>query len=92
MANQFINFLGLSFDRDDDIVALRNTVQQFVQADIAIQKIQLDGGRDDLALSRHSDFFGATVFLRDAKPYEIGAGTSKIRDMFIGCELFDETQ
>ncbi|HLL12950.1 MAG TPA: acyl-CoA dehydrogenase family protein, partial [Rubrivivax sp.] len=29
--------------------------------------------------------------LRDAKPYEIGAGTSEIRRMLIGRELFAET-
>jgi isovaleryl-CoA dehydrogenase len=28
---------------------------------------------------------------RDAKLYEIGAGTSEIRRMLIGRELFDET-
>ncbi len=31
-------------------------------------------------------------FLRDAKLYEIGAGTSEIRRMLIGRELFEETQ
>ena len=30
--------------------------------------------------------------LRDAKLYEIGAGTSEIRRMLIGRELFDETK
>lgn len=30
-------------------------------------------------------------FLRDAKLYEIGAGTSEIRRMLIGRELFEET-
>ena len=30
-------------------------------------------------------------FLRDAKLYEIGAGTSEIRRMLIGRELFGET-
>ncbi len=29
--------------------------------------------------------------LRDAKLYDIGAGTSEIRRMLIGRELFDET-
>ena len=29
--------------------------------------------------------------LRDAKLYEIGAGTSEIRRMLIGRELFEET-
>ena len=31
------------------------------------------------------------AFLRDAKLYEIGAGTSEIRRMLIGRELFDKT-
>ncbi len=31
-------------------------------------------------------------FLRDAKLYEIGAGTSEIRRMLIGRELFNETK
>jgi isovaleryl-CoA dehydrogenase len=30
--------------------------------------------------------------LRDAKLYEIGAGTSEIRRMLIGRELFNETK
>ncbi|MCY4177615.1 MAG: acyl-CoA dehydrogenase family protein, partial [Endozoicomonadaceae bacterium] len=30
-------------------------------------------------------------FLRDAKLYEIGAGTSEIRKMLIGRELFEES-
>ena len=30
--------------------------------------------------------------LRDAKLYEIGAGTSEIRRMLIGRELFEETK
>jgi hypothetical protein len=31
-------------------------------------------------------------YLRDAKLYEIGAGTSEIRRMLIGRELFQETK
>lgn len=31
------------------------------------------------------------VFLRDAKLYEIGAGTSEIRRLIIGRELFKES-
>jgi isovaleryl-CoA dehydrogenase len=30
-------------------------------------------------------------FLRDAKLYEIGAGTSEVRRMLIGREIFQET-
>ena len=36
--------------------------------------------------------YGAGRLLRDAKLYEIGAGTSEIRRMLIGRELFDATQ
>ena len=31
-------------------------------------------------------------YLRDAKLYEIGAGTSEIRRMLIGRQLFDKTR
>ena len=34
---------------------------------------------------------GERCLLRDAKLYEIGAGTSEIRRMLIGRELFSET-
>ena len=36
--------------------------------------------------------YGTGRILRDAKLYEIGAGTSEIRRMLIGRELFDETK
>ncbi len=32
------------------------------------------------------------VLLRDAKLYEIGAGTSEIRRMLIGREIFEKTR
>ena len=35
--------------------------------------------------------YPAGRLLRDAKLYEIGAGTSEIRRMLIGRELFDKT-
>jgi isovaleryl-CoA dehydrogenase len=53
---------------------------------IALDAIQLLGGNgyiNDYATGR---------LLRDAKLYEIGAGTSEIRRMLIGRELFDETR
>ena len=52
---------------------------------IALDAIQLLGGNgyiNDYATGR---------LLRDAKLYEIGAGTSEIRRMLIGRELFAET-
>jgi isovaleryl-CoA dehydrogenase len=53
---------------------------------IALDAIQLLGGNgyiNDYATGR---------LLRDAKLYEIGAGTSEIRRMLIGRELFEETR
>jgi isovaleryl-CoA dehydrogenase len=40
--------------------------------------------------SRRSDY-PAGRLLRDAKLYEIGAGTSEIRRMLIGREIFEKT-
>jgi isovaleryl-CoA dehydrogenase len=53
---------------------------------IALDAIQLLGGNgyiNDYATGR---------LLRDAKLYEIGAGTSEIRRMLIGRELFNESR
>lgn len=53
---------------------------------LALDAIQLLGGNgyiNDIATGR---------LLRDAKLYEIGAGTSEIRRMLIGREIFAETQ
>ena len=53
---------------------------------VALDAIQLLGGNgyiNDSATGR---------LLRDAKLYEIGAGTSEIRRMLIGRELFEETK
>ena len=52
---------------------------------MALEAIQCLGGNgyiNDYATGR---------LLRDAKLYEIGAGTSEIRRMLIGRELFEET-
>ena len=51
----------------------------------ALQTIQILGGNGYL------NDFPAGRLLRDAKLYEIGAGTSEIRRMLIGRELFRET-
>ena len=48
----------------------------------AIQSLGGNGYTNDYPVGR---------LLRDAKPYEIGAGTSEIRRMLIGRELFNET-
>ncbi len=52
---------------------------------VALQAIQILGGNG------YINEFPTGRFLRDAKLYEIGAGTSEIRRMLIGRELFSET-
>jgi isovaleryl-CoA dehydrogenase len=53
---------------------------------LALQAIQTLGGNG------YINEFPAGRLLRDAKLYEIGAGTSEIRRMLIGRELFEETK
>ena len=52
---------------------------------IALEAIQCLGGNG------YINDYPAGRLLRDAKLYEIGAGTSEIRRMLIGRELFNET-
>jgi isovaleryl-CoA dehydrogenase len=52
---------------------------------MALEAIQCLGGNG------YTNEYPAGRLLRDAKLYEIGAGTSEIRRMLIGRELFDET-
>ena len=52
---------------------------------IALEAIQALGGNG------YTNDFSAGRLLRDAKLYEIGAGTSEMRRMLIGRELFSET-
>jgi len=52
---------------------------------LALQAIQTLGGNG------YINEYATGRLLRDAKLYEIGAGTSEIRRMLIGRELFDET-
>ena len=52
---------------------------------MALEAIQALGGNG------YVNEFATGRLLRDAKLYEIGAGTSEIRRMLIGRELFDET-
>ena len=52
---------------------------------VALDAIQCLGGNG------YTNEFAAGRLLRDAKLYEIGAGTSEIRRMLIGREIFDET-
>jgi isovaleryl-CoA dehydrogenase len=53
---------------------------------LALDAIQLLGGNG------YINEFPTGRYLRDAKLYEIGAGTSEIRRMLIGRELFDKTR
>lgn len=53
---------------------------------MALDAIQLLGGNG------YSNEFSAGRLLRDAKLYEIGAGTSEMRRMLIGRELFNESK
>lgn len=53
---------------------------------LALDAIQLLGGNG------YINEFPAGRLLRDAKLYEIGAGTSEIRRMLIGRELFEESK
>jgi len=52
---------------------------------VALEAIQALGGNG------YINDYGAGRLVRDAKLYEIGAGTSEIRRMLIGRELFNET-
>ena len=52
---------------------------------IALEAIQVLGGNG------YTNDYPAGRLLRDAKLYEIGAGTSEIRRMLIGREIFNET-
>jgi isovaleryl-CoA dehydrogenase len=69
--------------RKDAAAVILYTAENATQ--MALDAIQILGGNgyiNDCAAGR---------LLRDAKLYEIGAGTSEIRRMLIGRELFKET-
>ena len=53
---------------------------------LALDAIQILGGNG------YINEYPTGRLLRDAKLYEIGAGTSEIRRMLIGRELFEETK
>ena len=53
---------------------------------MALDAIQMLGGNG------YINEYPTGRLLRDAKLYEIGAGTSEIRRMLIGRELFDKTR
>ena len=69
--------------RKDAAGVILYTAEQATQ--MALQAIQILGGNG------YINEFPTGRLLRDAKLYEIGAGTSEIRRMLIGRELFAET-
>ena len=69
--------------RKDAAGAILYAAEQATQ--MALQAIQTLGGNG------YINEYPTGRLLRDAKLYEIGAGTSEIRRMLIGRELFKET-
>ncbi len=69
--------------RKDSAAVILFTAERATQ--MALQAIQALGGNG------YTNDYPAGRLLRDAKLYEIGAGTSEIRRMLIGRELFSET-
>jgi isovaleryl-CoA dehydrogenase len=69
--------------RKDAAAVILYTAEQATQ--MALQAIQVLGGNG------YINDYPAGRLLRDAKLYEIGAGTSEVRRMLIGRELFSET-
>jgi len=72
-----------SVSRKDAAGVILYTSEKATQ--MALQAIQTLGGNG------YINEFATGRLLRDAKLYEIGAGTSEIRRMLIGRELFNET-
>lgn len=70
--------------RKDSAGVILYTAEQATQ--MALQAIQTLGGNG------YINEYATGRLLRDAKLYEIGAGTSEIRRMLIGRELFNETR
>jgi isovaleryl-CoA dehydrogenase len=70
--------------RKDSAGCLLFAAEQATQ--VALQAVQTLGGNG------YINDFPTGRLLRDAKLYEIGAGTSEIRRMLIGRELFSESQ
>ncbi len=69
--------------RKDAAAAILYTAERATRH--ALEAIQILGGNG------YTNDFPAARLLRDAKLYEIGAGTSEIRRMLIGRELFKES-
>lgn len=72
------------YSRKDAAAVILYTAEQATQ--MALQAIQTLGGNG------YINEYPTGRLLRDAKLYEIGAGTSEVRRMLIGRELFNETR
>ena len=70
--------------RKDAAAVILFTAEKATQ--MALDAIQLLGGNG------YINDFPTGRLLRDAKLYEIGAGTSEVRRMLIGRELFNDTK
>ncbi len=70
--------------RKDSAAVILYTAEAATQ--MALQAIQTLGGNG------YTNEYPTGRLLRDAKLYEIGAGTSEVRRMLIGRELFNETR
>ncbi|HAD08150.1 MAG TPA: acyl-CoA dehydrogenase, partial [Porticoccaceae bacterium] len=70
--------------RKDAAAVILYTAEKATQ--MALQAIQVLGGNG------YINEYPTGRLLRDAKLYEIGAGTSEIRRMLVGRELFNETR
>jgi isovaleryl-CoA dehydrogenase len=70
--------------RKDAAAVILYTAEKATQ--MALQAIQALGGNG------YTNDYATGRLLRDAKLYEIGAGTSEVRRMLIGRELFNETR
>ncbi len=75
--------MGAGIRKDAAAVILFTAEQATRMALEAVQCLGANGYIND---------FPAARLLRDAKLYEIGAGTSEIRRMLVGRELFKETE
>jgi len=87
-SRSFLYAVGRALDRGEDsrkdaAAVILYTAEQATQC--ALDAIQLLGGNG------YINEYPTGRLLRDAKLYEIGAGTSEIRRMLIGRELFSET-
>lgn len=85
----FLYAVGAACDRGEDsrkdaAAVILYTAEQATQ--MALQAIQALGGNG------YINEYPTGRLLRDAKLYEIGAGTSEVRRMLIGRELFNETR